>query len=561
MATYTVKQGDTLSALARQYGTDVSTLAKSNNISNPNLINVGQSLNLPSPTPPAPTETPSALTPDQISNPPQYNNNPNDVLNPNPADTNTFANAFTSQDSIAEFIKQATASSGVTSEQNNRNDLNSRLDQVLSQLTQKGARQQELEANLGVNDQVKKLQELNQQMAERGAQFTKEIAQLPGQGRGITTAVVNAQTDRARRIAAVELGGLAAIASAVQGNLTLAQDQAKRTVDFEFAPLEQEIANIERKLEVNKENLTAAEQRRAETLQIALDERKRVIEEAKNEKLSIQNIAIQAAANNADNATLQKINTAKTYQEALQAAGNSLGAEFRYKLEQQKFENDIKLKDFQFRQEQAAIDNRNTARSLALQEAKFALDKAQQDGTKVDEKTKQTYLSTGKQIATGLQAITTLIDKVNDNEGFSAAVGAGFKKTLVSTIPFVSGNAIPGTKRADFESQLETTKSALTLPALEQMKGLGAMSEVEFNTVGAAIGALNTNMSEDAFKKSLATIQNNLKIAKVRNLAQQDVANGIDSVPVISPEGKAGVVSRSNLQESLDKGYTLIENF
>ena len=46
MATYTVKKGDTLSAIAKQYGTTYQQLAKDNGISNPNLIYVGQKINI-----------------------------------------------------------------------------------------------------------------------------------------------------------------------------------------------------------------------------------------------------------------------------------------------------------------------------------------------------------------------------------------------------------------------------------------------------------------------------------------------------------------------------------
>ncbi len=49
MATYTVKSGDTLGALAKQYGTTAAEIAKANNISNPNLIKVGQTLNIGAP--------------------------------------------------------------------------------------------------------------------------------------------------------------------------------------------------------------------------------------------------------------------------------------------------------------------------------------------------------------------------------------------------------------------------------------------------------------------------------------------------------------------------------
>ncbi len=45
--TYTVKRGDTLSLIAGRYGTTYQKLAQINNISNPNLIRVGQVLKLP----------------------------------------------------------------------------------------------------------------------------------------------------------------------------------------------------------------------------------------------------------------------------------------------------------------------------------------------------------------------------------------------------------------------------------------------------------------------------------------------------------------------------------
>ncbi len=61
--TYTVKTGDTLSAIARRFGTTVAAIAQANNISNVNLIYVGQVLVIPgggsSPTPISPQPIPS----------------------------------------------------------------------------------------------------------------------------------------------------------------------------------------------------------------------------------------------------------------------------------------------------------------------------------------------------------------------------------------------------------------------------------------------------------------------------------------------------------------------
>jgi LysM repeat protein len=46
--TYTIKKGDTLSAIAKRYGTTVDAILKANpNIKNPNLIKVGQVINIP----------------------------------------------------------------------------------------------------------------------------------------------------------------------------------------------------------------------------------------------------------------------------------------------------------------------------------------------------------------------------------------------------------------------------------------------------------------------------------------------------------------------------------
>lgn len=58
---YTVVAGDTLFSIARRFGTSVSSLASANNISNPDQIQVGQTLTLPSPgggvVTPAPTQS------------------------------------------------------------------------------------------------------------------------------------------------------------------------------------------------------------------------------------------------------------------------------------------------------------------------------------------------------------------------------------------------------------------------------------------------------------------------------------------------------------------------
>jgi murein DD-endopeptidase MepM/ murein hydrolase activator NlpD len=62
MATYIVKKGDTLSAIAQKYGTTYQQIAKDNGISNPNLIRVGQELKIGGTTTESKTTTPTTTT-------------------------------------------------------------------------------------------------------------------------------------------------------------------------------------------------------------------------------------------------------------------------------------------------------------------------------------------------------------------------------------------------------------------------------------------------------------------------------------------------------------------
>ncbi len=67
MGIYTVKAGDTLSAIAKRFNTTVAKLVAANGIKNANVIHVGQKLNVssfnPAPVPPAPKPPPAAPTP------------------------------------------------------------------------------------------------------------------------------------------------------------------------------------------------------------------------------------------------------------------------------------------------------------------------------------------------------------------------------------------------------------------------------------------------------------------------------------------------------------------
>jgi hypothetical protein len=108
-------------------------------------------------------------------------------------------------------------------------------------------------------------------------------------------------------------------------------------------------------------------------------------------------------------------------------------------------------------------------------------------------------------VATADQTINT-VDSLLESPGLSSAAG------IEANIPFT----IAGSKAADFEAKLETLQSQAFLSQVEKLKGLGALSEGEGKKLTSAIGSLNTNMSDDALRKSLSEVRASLEESKAR---------------------------------------------
>lgn len=107
-----------------------------------------------------------------------------------------------------------------------------------------------------------------------------------------------------------------------------------------------------------------------------------------------------------------------------------------------------------------------------------------------------------------IDAFNRAIDTGNrllQHQGFSSAVGM---KGLTGGL--LGGWVVPGTDAADFKGELNAMKAQVFLPMVQSMKGMGALSNAEGEKLTAAIGALDTNMSENAFKASLQRIIRNL---------------------------------------------------
>lgn len=96
-----------------------------------------------------------------------------------------------------------------------------------------------------------------------------------------------------------------------------------------------------------------------------------------------------------------------------------------------------------------------------------------------------------------------------------------------------------GTKKYTLMSQVERLRALLTLPNLKYLKGLGHMSDREFNTVSASVAALNYNMPPSDFNKELQRINEALQNTKARMGGTQTQP----SQPTTQPQGQPQQVS------------------
>lgn len=335
MPTYTIKQGDTLSGIAQQYGMNANDLAKSNNIADPNVIQAGANLTVPdssvsSPKVPNTFNAADLNTPSNFDVPPATPSAPVDPFVASlDASQKSFQNAYDAANKDVQPIQQE------------RDTLTTRLQSALDNLKGKGSSLVAEETKLGVPENIKQLNDLNLQIAQKKGEFDK--AAMNAENQQIPVGLIQGQQATIRRQQAVELGALASVAQALQGNIALAQQTAQRTVDLEFSDKEQEVKNLQTLLSVNTDNLTTAEKKSAAQLSYILDQRQKEIDQAKEERKGVLNLAAQAAQYGADNTTLSKMSQAKTPEEAIAIGGNFLGKEYKDKLVQQAFTNSIEL--------------------------------------------------------------------------------------------------------------------------------------------------------------------------------------------------------------------------
>ena len=110
----------------------------------------------------------------------------------------------------------------------------------------------------------------------------------------------------------------------------------------------------------------------------------------------------------------------------------------------------------------------------------------------------------------------SLIDSIKNDPARKAATG------MSSVL-----NAIPGTQGYDFNQKVEQLKSGAFMTAIQQLRGMGALSNAEGQTATRAVTRLNTAMTEEGFLDALSeyeTIVKNGRKKAAKILGEQGAA-------------------------------------
>ena len=141
------------------------------------------------------------------------------------------------------------------------------------------------------------------------------------------------------------------------------------------------------------------------------------------------------------------------------------------------------------------------------------------------------------------EAVSSLQDKIDNNKGFNDVVGN--KVYLYESGNPLTAPLLSGTPASDFINTYNQIKSGLVLKNLGYLRGMGRVTQKEFDTLSNAITDLNITQSPEAFKnsfKKIADSVNEINASVTGGSAQggqtQNNASSVPSGSTIIYQGK-----------------------
>ena len=433
-------------------------------------------------------------------------NNSNEIITPDslkkenpiqvppvPQDTTNYGGIISGvSDSIANDY--TARNNELLQAQNNQNQTAGQITDLLASLSGRTQAEQNAQEQAGVNIETQNVNKITEQLLglnSQASQLNRESQAIPLQvqqeviGRGVTDAgIAPIQTARLRdnAIKALSIAQQSDIAQAsLQGSsmrLQQAKDKAQQIVDLQFKPKEELITALKTQYDLNKDYLSSVDKKRSESLQLNIKRQEEELQARKENAKAISDMVVNASAQNAPADLIARANKAGSRSEAAMILGQYAGDYYKTELLRQQIATEkaqrSKIYSDISNARQALATKLNTTPALANEKIQASQDTA------------------------------NLANELKTLVGKSSAVGAGFKKSVVSLLPGVGPEAIAGTDRANYEAKVSQLKDTLASANLDKIKGAMSDKDIEFlRNIGTA---LNTNMSENAFDKELDKI-------------------------------------------------------
>lgn len=397
---------------------------------------------------------------------------------PSPVQTNNFqdqvAQPQAQKAGLAEQQQQQTEQYGTAATQTFE-------DYITATLETPGFEQVTAEqyAKEGVDKLQAQVNEYDLQIMSEQTRLRREIERIQKGGglkSGAASEIRNAERDSIAKQA--DLGMLRAFAF---NDYQAAKTTADRAVNAITEQNEKYVNALKENYNRYQDLFTTAQQRE---FQVKLSDYQRQQEFEISQFETLQNTKLNAMqmaqTNGAPQSVLDAISNAKTPQEVLQVGGQYAS---------------VDMLDRMYKQAQiASIYDSMNARAEASRKA------AQEAATKQEAQKKEMEANTEQ--ALGIQALAS---ELMNADGLSAAVGWGFRKSVIGSLPLTEGEAYAGSSRADFEATAKRLANMLTLDNLDLMSGVLSETDIKIlESAGSNLG--NFNMSERQYKKEIQRV-------------------------------------------------------
>ena len=314
---------------------------------------------------------------------------------------------------------------------------------------------------------------------------------------------------------AIKQYGNNASLAAAQGDLASAMDYVDRAIQAEFLPKEKALAVAQANLTNLQKSgtLTRAQQKRADERQALIDAQRDTLETAKEDKKSIQNLAVQLSRFGVDPTITRKVQGATSFDDALSIASPYM--------------QDPMSK---FELENARLDNILTQERIATERKQRSLMGQQtQAETKASQAEQKAIIETSKQAKAQIPAIQSKINTLNSiasHKGLAGSVGAYGVSRFT---PLTADKA----ERQDFKAKIHQLTGELTLDQLINAKArgatFGALSEGELGILAKSATTLNDWEVKDEKGQGTGEWEIDEKsflaeINKIKELAERDRA-------------------------------------